>query len=320
MPGSNCPKIHLDIFCLEDDLAGVNPSLRRVLIFNAVFIPVLALSLGVTAYFVQLEFRQLAEQQVLENAHLMMETAKASRVYTTEQIEPLLTREEARVAQGVKDLNDVLNTQLPQALQQAVSGLPNPKERQTFQVLSEQIVQNVRQQPRTVPEPQFAAQSIPFYAATEAFNYFRKRYPDYSYKEAALNPTNPRDRTVEWEADVVNIFNRTPSKTDLVGYRETPEGPSLYYSAPIRVDSQSCLACHSTAEDAPREMTKVYGTNNGFGWKLNDIIGAQIVSVPARLVNESADTAVKRVLSWLAAGYALVFVVVNLGVYFLARR
>ena len=49
-------------------------------------------------------------------------------------------------------------------------------------------------------------------------------------------------------------------------------------------------------------------------------IGAQIVSVPARLVNESADTAVKRVLCWLAGGYALVFVTVNLGVYFLARQ
>lgn len=298
----------------------MNTSLRRVLIFNAVFIPILVLALGATAYFVQQEFRQLAEQQVLENAHLMMETAKASRVYTTEQIEPLLTHEEGRVAQGVKDLNDVLNTQIPQALQQAVSGLPNTKERQTLQILSEQIIQNVKQQPRSVPEPEFAAQSIPFYAATEAFNYFRKRYPDYSYKEAALNPTNPRDRTVEWEADIVNIFNKTPSKTDLVGYRETPEGPSLYYSAPIRVDSQSCLSCHSTAEDAPREMTKIYGKDNGFGWKINDIIGAQIVSVPARLVNEAADAAVKRVLCWLAAGYALVFVTVNLGVYFLARR
>jgi hypothetical protein len=295
-------------------------SLRRVLMFNAGFIPILVLCLGATAYFVQQEFRQLAEQQVLENAHLMMETAKASRVYTTEQIEPLLTHEEARVAQGVKDLNDVLNNQIPEALGQAVSGLRNAKDRQTLQILSEQIVQNVRQQPRSVPEPEFAAQSIPFYAATEAFNYFRKRYPEYSYKEATLNPTNPRDRTLEWEADIVNIFNRTPAKADLVGTRQTPEGPSLYYCAPIRVDNQSCLSCHGSAEDAPKEMTKIYGKDNGFGWKLNDIIGAQIVSVPARLVNESADAAVKRVLYWIAGGYAVVFIAVNLGVYMLARR
>jgi hypothetical protein len=91
------------------DLADVIKNLRGVLIFNAVFIPILVLCLGATAYFVQKEFRQLAEQQILENAHLMMETAKASRNYTTEQIEPLLTHEETRVADGVKTLNDVIN-------------------------------------------------------------------------------------------------------------------------------------------------------------------------------------------------------------------
>ncbi|HEY2423192.1 MAG TPA: DUF3365 domain-containing protein [Chthoniobacterales bacterium] len=74
---------------------------------------------------------------------------------------------------------------------------------------------------------------------------------------------------------------------------------------PIRVDSQSCLSCHASVEDAPQKVTKIYGKNNGFGWKLNDIIGAQIVSVPAKLVNESAEAAVTRVLCWLAAGYAL---------------
>jgi hypothetical protein len=107
----------------EDDLKVVIKNSRGVLLFNAVFIPVLLLCLGVTAYFVQKEFRQLAEQQVLENPHLMMETAKASRIYTTEQIDPLLTHEETRVADGVKNLNDVINKQFPLALQQAVSGL-----------------------------------------------------------------------------------------------------------------------------------------------------------------------------------------------------
>src|SRR5258707_13559260 len=123
-------------------------SLRGVLLFNAVFIPVLVLCLGVTAYFVQKEFRQLAEEQVLENAHLMMETAKASRNYTTEQIEPLLTHEETRVVEGVKNLNDGINKQFPLALQQPTSGLSNGKDRQTLQVLSRQIVQTCGQRPR----------------------------------------------------------------------------------------------------------------------------------------------------------------------------
>ena len=178
----------------------------------------------------------------------------------------------------------------------------------------------MRQQPRSTQEPEFAPQSIPSYAATEAFNYFRKQYPAYSYKEATLNPTNLRDRTVEWEADVVNIFNKTPSKLDLVGHRDTPEGSSLYYAAPIRVDSQSCLACHGNADDAPRAMTRMYGTANGFGWKFSDIIGAQIISVPASLATQSASHASQRVLGWIAAGYGVVFLFVNLGVFFLTRR
>src|SRR5258708_21698762 len=40
----------------------------------------------------------------------------------------------------------------------------------------------------------FLPQTVPAVAATEAFNSLRQKYPAYSYKEATLNPTNPRDR------------------------------------------------------------------------------------------------------------------------------
>ena len=53
---------------------------------------------------------------------------------------------------------------------------------------------------------EFLPQTVPAYAATEQFNELRKKHPDYSYKEATLNPTNPRNRAADWEADVVNIF------------------------------------------------------------------------------------------------------------------
>ena len=144
----------------------------------------------------------------------------------TDHFEPLLTHEETRVADGVKTLNDVINKQFPSALQQAVSGLSNAKDRQTLQILSEQIVQNVRQQPRSVQEPS---------SPPNRFRFTPRRKPSIisgndtliTYKEATLNPTNPRDRTLEWEAELVNIFNKNPAKTELVGYRDTPEGPDF---------------------------------------------------------------------------------------------
>src|SRR5262249_48925464 len=54
----------------------------------------------------------------------------------------------------------------------------------------------------------FLPQSVPAFSATEQFNDLRKKYPEYFYKEATLNPTNPRDHATDWEVDVVNQFRQ----------------------------------------------------------------------------------------------------------------
>jgi Protein of unknown function (DUF3365) len=55
-------------------------------------------------------------------------------------------------------------------------------------------------------ENDFPPQSVPFYAATQNFLQLRARHPEYMYKEATLNPTNPRDRAADWEADIIQRF------------------------------------------------------------------------------------------------------------------
>ena len=167
---------------------------------------------------------------------------------------------------------------------------------------------------------EFFPQSIPFYASTENFNYFRGQYPNYAYKEAALNPTNLRDRTTDWEADVVNIFRNDPARTEVTGHRETPERMSLYLCAPIRVDDASCLTCHSTPETAPVEMVKIYGTTNGFGWKLNEVVGAQIVSVPVKRADASTDLALRTILLWLGGILIFIFAAANVLVLLFSTR
>jgi protein-histidine pros-kinase len=161
---------------------------------------------------------------------------------------------------------------------------------------------------------------FPFYAATEAFNYFREKFPGFAYKEAALNPTNLRDRTADWEADVVSFFHNNPAKTEFVGRRDTPSGSSLYLSTPIRVDSDSCLTCHGPADKAPPEIVKLYGAGNGFGWQLNDVIGAQIVSVPAEVAHNRAAAAMKTVSIWLAGVFAGLYLIVNAIVFVFISR
>ena len=161
-------------------------------------------------------------------------------------------------------------------------------------------------------ETTFLPQSVPAYAATEQFNDMRKKYPDFTYKEATLNPTNPRDRAVEWEADAVNYFrNGSASMNELTGERNTPGGRMVYLARPIQIKDPACLACHSVPSAAPASMVKLYGENNGFGWKHMEIIGAQIVSVPMSLPIKNANDAFKVFMGSLAAIFVVTFIVLN---------
>src|ERR1700721_47843 len=55
-------------------------------------------------------------------------------------------------------------------------------------------------------QQEFPPQSVPFYAATQNFLRLRERHSEYTYKEATLNPTNPRDRPADWEPDIMQRF------------------------------------------------------------------------------------------------------------------
>jgi protein-histidine pros-kinase len=157
----------------------------------------------------------------------------------------------------------------------------------------------------------FLPQTVPAYAATQAFLKLRETHPDYSYKEATLNPTNPRNRTIEWEADIVERFRNQSADKQLIGVRETPSGMSLYLARPIQIKDPACLVCHSTVDVAPKTMLARYGTANGFGWKLNEIVGAQIVSVPMALPIEQARRTFYTFMGALLAVFVAVMVVLN---------
>jgi len=157
----------------------------------------------------------------------------------------------------------------------------------------------------------FHPQTVPAFAATEMFNYVREKYPDYFYKEAALNPTNLRDRAEDWEADIINNFRNHPDLKVFNGERMTPMGKSLYLARPLRAAS-ACLECHSTPAAAPAEMIEHYGTANGFGWKEDEVIAAQIVSVPAALPVEMANHEFRQLMTLLLSVGAVTLLFLNL--------
>ena len=157
----------------------------------------------------------------------------------------------------------------------------------------------------------FLPESVPAFAATEIIGLLRKKYPDYSYKEAALNPTNPRNRAVEWETDILNTFRAGAGGAEITGVRDTPTGRSLYLARPMSIRDQACLSCHTTPEQAPPAMVKLYGSSNGYGWKLNEVIAAQIVTVPMELAIRNANRAFVTFMGSLVAVFAVLFVILN---------
>jgi HAMP domain-containing protein len=162
----------------------------------------------------------------------------------------------------------------------------------------------------------FLPQAVPFYGATVTFARLRQKFPEYMYKEATLNPTNLQDRAVDWEADIIQAFRNKPDLKEFVGQRETATGPSLYLARPI-VAETSCLECHSIPSAAPTVMIDKYGSTNGFGWKLNEIVGAQIVSVPMALPIQIATRAFKTLMWSLVATFAAILIAIDLVLYFL---
>lgn len=165
----------------------------------------------------------------------------------------------------------------------------------------------------------FPPQSIPFYAATQTFAALRKLHPDFTYKEATLNPTNPRDRATDWEADIIDRFRNQPSSQQLAGDRATPMGQSLYLARPIRARPE-CLACHGLPSTAPAALVARYGHDNGFGWQPNEVIGAQIVSVPFTAAAEGARRLFSGITAVIVSVLVVLLAIINVTVYWAVIR
>jgi HAMP domain-containing protein len=165
----------------------------------------------------------------------------------------------------------------------------------------------------------FLPQTIPFYAANATFKRIRASYPEYVIRNAALNPTNLDDRAADWEADLINYFRNNAGQPQHVGERTTPTGLMLYAATPI-VAASGCLTCHSDAALAPRAMLLHYGRDHGFGWKPDEVVAAQIVSVPLSVAIAKADSGFRSLLIGLGAIFLLTIALLDVALYFIVIR
>ncbi len=159
----------------------------------------------------------------------------------------------------------------------------------------------------------FIRETVPAYAAREVFERFRQRpeFESFFYKEATLDPTNPRDQADAFETALVQQFREQSGLAKLSGYR-MKDGKNLFYIArPLSIQDPSCLQCHSTPAAAPRSQLATFGEHGGFGWELGQIVAAQTIYVPADEVFARGYDYLKLAMGIFAAIFAAVILLIN---------
>jgi HAMP domain-containing protein len=167
----------------------------------------------------------------------------------------------------------------------------------------------------------FVPESVPAFSAIEMLNTLQGAFPNFSYRSTMLNPTNLRDRPTDWETEVIAHLHDKPVLKEVTGERRTPGGEHLLFLArPSRITDAACMQCHSTPSAAPRTMLDKYGPANGFGWTMNDVIGAEFVSVPMSESIARGRALWRSFMTALSVVFAVVLVVLNVMVHVLVTR
>ncbi|MBP0018819.1 MAG: DUF3365 domain-containing protein [Cyanobacteria bacterium SBLK] len=208
---------------------------------------------GIAAYAIE---NTNARKDTVHKAEVLLNTAVAARVYTAEEIRPLLA-----------DRTD----------------------------------------------NEFLPQTVPSYGAQQIFARLDEQYQTYTYAERALNPTNPKDLAEGWQVELIQTFIDNPDLKELIGERIDRSGINkLYVTQPIKITQEGCLDCHSTPDRAPVSLLKTYGEVNGFGWKLNEIIGIRLISIPVSVTRKLARDSILSFLLLIASIFLLAYTAVIL--------
>lgn len=118
------------------------------------------------------------------------------------------------------------------------------------------------------------------YAASRVAMRVQRELPNYQYKNASLNATNPLNEADEFEKDIITLFAGNRSVREWQGFRK--KGDAQFYSMAVAGDpfTGDCLKCHGNPDDAPAELRARYGTIRGFNARAGDLLDATFVYIP----------------------------------------
>ncbi|MEH2417533.1 Tll0287-like domain-containing protein [Nostoc sp.] len=168
-------------------------------------------------------------------------------------------------------------------------------------------------EPRVDTNPTFIPEVVPSFSSKEVFENFRKKpeYKNFFHKDATLNPTNLADKADNFETQLVERFRNDSKTLEITGFRNLSQGEVFYIAQPLKITQPECLRCHSTPDQAPKSQLVTYGSENGFGWQLNQIVSAQIISVPSQEIFANAKRTWTLIMGVLVTIFASIVFLIN---------
>lgn len=185
-------------------------------------------------------------------------------------------------------------------------------------VLLVDVVKSVQKYVATDLRPHFSKQNIYYspaisgiVASARVSKYLKKEQPKYIIRNVSDNPLNLNNMATGFELDLLKEF-RQSRMTDEIRRVGTINGKEYIINAAPKVTySKGCMRCHGVPSKAPADVVNVYGTESGFGWKLNQVVGVSIVGVPLDDIQKLTFERSAYMIGALTILFALLFMIIN---------
>lgn len=148
------------------------------------------------------------------------------------------------------------------------------------------------------------------YAVREIDRYFRELSElRYYYKECAIDARSPENEADAYERAFLERLNTDPTLTVDSQIRTIDGEPVLAVLRRGETMETSCLRCHGGAEEAPRGLLEVYGSERSFHRQVGETVSAISIRIPLAAAFSAANDFSLRLSTILLVGLLCLFVV-----------
>lgn len=162
-------------------------------------------------------------------------------------------------------------------------------------------------------DPTWMSSTFAVMKMQEYFRHFNSE--PFFYKEASIDARSPQNEADEYEKSFLDELEKDSSLIHKNDIRIIDGKPYLVNMRRGEAMEASCLRCHSTPDQAPGDLVRIYGPEKSFNRNMNDIVQAISIKIPLAEAYGNADYFSFKLSCFIVAGLIASFSVL----FFLLR-